>query len=219
MERKDLQTKINNIAENISNIVVIKEQLQASIDKVYADDSRTSQWKNEQIEIYKESATKKINGLHNEIAESLSEVEEYINRPFDFSQKSEIDAEIDYLIAMQSAGCLSGAMVVNTLNKYRGDENALLYLRGKLTSAGLNEHYFDDCTFGNFERDISTGRVVYTAPGAFFKELNETIVKGTPALILYGMNQLTQILGIESQGLENLESKFMAKSVEHSPVY
>lgn len=215
IKKEDLQTKIGGIADVISAIEKEKSELKTKVDGVYADKSRTQAWINAQVESYKKMTKTKIDELRSEIAENLGEIEEYAGRPFDFTQKPEIDAQIDYLTTMHAAGTLSDGMLASVLDGYKGHEAALLYLREKLTAAGINEHHFDNRIFGTFDRDFNTGKTIYTPGSQFFKTLNDTIARGTSLpLMLHGLNQLQEILGTESVGVKNLTAEVEARAVE-----
>lgn len=217
IKKEELTVKIGAVADLISSIEKAKSQLKDDIDKIYNDDTRTKEWKNQQITLYKDAAQKKIDGLRAEIATSLGEIEEYVARPFDFTQKTEIDAQIDYLVAMHNAECLSSGMVTTILDGYKGAEATLLYMRQKLTAAGINEHHFDNRIFGTFDKE-PTGKTVYTPGKEFFKELNDTISRGSVPLTLHGLNQLQEILGVESTGVKNLTAEVEARAKEPLPV-
>ena len=219
MDSKDLQTKIGGIADLVGAIEKAKSQLKADVDKIYNDDTRTKEWKNQQITLYKDATQKKIDGLRSEIAENLAKIEEHAARPFDFTQKPELDAQIDYLTTMHNAGTLSAGMLASVLDGYKGSESVLLYMRQKLTAAGINEHHFDNRIFGTFDREPITGRVKYTPGSQFFRELNDTIARGTSLpLVLHGLNQLQEILGVTSKGVENLTAEVEARAVERPPI-
>lgn len=219
MDNKDLQTKIGGIADLVSAIEKAKFQLKEDVDKLYADKSRTQEWRNQTVESYKKMTKTKIDGLRAEIAENLAEIEEFAARPFDFSKKSEIDGKIDYLVAMHNAECLSSGMVTSILDGYKGHEAVLLYMRQKLTASGINEHYFDNRIFGTFDKEPITGKVKYTPGNKFFEELNNIIARGTSLpLTLHGLNQLEEILGTESVGVKNLTAEVEARAKEPLPV-
>lgn len=219
IKKEDLALKIGGIADVIGSIEKAKSQLKDDIDKLYADKSRTQEWRNEQVALYKDITQKKIDGLRAEIATSLAEIEEYAARPFDFSKKAEIDAQIDYLVAMHNAECLSSGMITTILDEYKGAEATLLYMRQKLTASGINEHHFDNRIFGTFDKDFNTGKTIYTPGSQFFRELNDTIARGTSLpLTLHGLHQLEEILGTESVGVKNLTAEVEARAVEHPPV-
>lgn len=219
IKKEDLALKIGGVADLVSAIEKAKSQLKADVDKLYADKSRTQEWRNEQIESYKKMTKTKIDGLRAEIAENLGEIEEYAGRPFDFTQKPEIDARLDYLTTMHNAGTLSAGMLASVLNEYKGFEAVLLYMREKLTTAGLNPHHFDNRIFAQFDTEPITGKVKYVPGSKFFEELNDVITRGTSLpLTLHGLNQLEEILGTESVGVKNLTAEVEARAVEHPPV-
>ena len=219
IKKEELTVKIGGIADLISSIEKAKSELKSKVDGVYADKSRTQKWKDAQIESYKKMTKTKIDELRSEIAENLAEIEEYAGRPFDFTQKPELDAQIDYLTTMHSSGCLSDGMISSVLDGYKGHEAVLLYMRQKLTAAGINEHHFDNRIFGTFDKDFNTGKTIYTPGSQFFRELNDTIARGTSLpLTLHGLNQLQEILGVESTGVKNLTAEVEARAVEHPPV-
>lgn len=84
MENKDLQVTTGAVAGFVGKVAEAKKQLQADIDKIYNDDTRTEEWKNQQITTLQGAAQKKIDGLRSEIATSLAEIEGYVAKPFDF---------------------------------------------------------------------------------------------------------------------------------------
>lgn len=218
IKQEELSVKIGGIADLVGAIEKAKSQLKADVDKLYADKSRTQEWRNEQVESYKKMTKTKIDGLRAEIATSLAEIAEFAGRPFDFTQKPELDAKIDYLVAMHNAECLSSGMVTTILDGYKGAEATLLYMRQKLTASGINEHYFDNRIFGTFDKEPITGKVKYTSGKEFFKELNDTIARGSVPLTLHGLNQLEEILGTESVGVKNLTAEVEARVKEPLPV-
>lgn len=218
IKQEELSVKIGGVADLVSAIEKAKSQLKADVDKLYADKSRTQEWRDEQIESYKKMTKTKIDGLRAEIATSLAEIAEFAGRPFDFTQKPELDAKIDYLVAMHNAECLSSGMIAAVLDGYKGAEATLLYMRQKLTASGINEHYFDNRIFGTFDKEPITGKVKYTSGKEFFKELNDTIARGSVPLTLHGLNQLEEILGTESVGVKNLTAEVEARVKEPLPV-
>ena len=219
IKKEELTVKIGGLADLISAIEKAKSELKSKVDGVYADKSRTQEWINAQVEIYKKMTKTKIDGLRAEIAENLAEIEEYAGRPFDFEKKPELDAKIDYLVAMHNAGCLSSGMLASVLDGYKGAEATLLYMRQKLVAAGINEHHFDNRIFGTFDTEPITGKVKYVPGSKFFEELNDVITRGTSLpLTLQGLNQLQEILGVESTGVKNLTAEVEARAVEHPPV-
>ena len=119
---------------------------------------------------------------------------------------------------MHNAECLSSGMVTTILDGYKGAEATLLYMRQKLTASGINEHYFDNRIFGTFDKEPITGKVKYTPGKEFFKELNDTIARGSVPLTLHGLNQLEEILGTESVGVKNLTAEVEARAKEPLPV-
>ena len=218
IKKEDLTVKIGGIADLVSAIEKEKSELKTKVDGVYNDKSRTQEWKNQQIESYKKMTKTKIDGLREEIATNLMEIEEYAARPFDFTQKAEIDARLDYLTTMHNAGTLSDGMLASVLNEYKGYEAVLLYMREKLTTAGLNPHHFDNRIFGTFDAEPVTGKVKYTPGNAFFKGLNDAICRGSAPITIHGLHQLEGILGIESIGVKNLTAEVESKVVDRPAV-
>ena len=219
IKQEELTVKIGGIADTIGAIEKAKFQLKEDVDKLYNEKSRTQEWRNQTVESFKKMTKTKIDGLRAEIAENLAEIEEYAGRPFDFEKKPELDAKIDYLVAMHNAGCLSSGMLASVLDGYKGAEATLLYMRQKLVAAGINEHHCDNRIFGTFDKEPITGKVKYTPGSQFFRELNDTIARGTSLpLTLHGLNQLEEILGTESVGVKNLTAEVEARAVVHAPI-
>lgn len=53
IKKEELTVKIGGIADLISSIEKAKSELKSKVDGVYADKSRTQEWRNEQVESYK----------------------------------------------------------------------------------------------------------------------------------------------------------------------
>lgn len=165
-----------------------------------ADNSRTTEFKNEQIASCKELLNKDILSTNAKIKECIAEIRKFVGKPFDLSQN--YNNALDYVSTMHKAGALNPAMVENIIDEYKGDESVLLYLRTKLSEMGIQTYQFDENMFSTYETDIN-GNQSFISPTEFFDDLERTIDGGNNNLIAFALGKTEKVLGINSVGISN----------------
>jgi len=173
-----------------------KADYKQAVDKILADKTRTSEFKNEQIAYCKKELNKNVLSAKSKIKESITEIRQFVGKPFDLSQN--YSAAIDYISTMHRAKALNPTII----EEYRGNESVLLYLRTKLSEMGIQTYQFDENMFSTYERDIN-GNETFISPTEFFDDLEKTIDKGNNNLIAFALGKTEKVLGINSVGISN----------------
>ena len=199
-EKEKLTMTLGTIGDYMMLINRYKADCMQTISRISADNSRTTEFKNEQIANCKELLNKDILSTNAKIKECIAEIRQFVGKPFDLSKN--YNNALDYISTMYKAKALNPAMIANVIDEYRGDESVLLYLRTKLSEMGIQTYQFDENMFSTYERDIN-GNETFISPTEFFDDLEKTIDKGNNNLIAFGLNKVENIFGISSAGISN----------------
>ena len=214
-EKEKLTMTLGTIGDCMSLINKYKSDYKQAVDKILADNSRTTEFKNEQIAYRKKELDKNVLSAKSKIKESITEIRQFVGKPFDLSQN--YNATIDYISTMHRAKALNPAMIENIIEEYRGDEAVLLYLRTKLSEMGIQTYQFDENTFSAYERDIN-GNETFISPTVFFDDLEKTIDRGNNNLIGFALAKTEKIFGISSAGISNYISSISESEEKEHPV-
>lgn len=206
IEKEKLTMALGTIGDCMSLINKYKADYKLAVDKVLADKTRTSEFKNEQIAYFKKELDKNVLSAKSKIKESITEIRQFVGKPFDLSQN--YNNAIDYISTMNKAGALNPLMVENIIDEYRGNEAVLLYLRTKLSEMGIQTYQFDENMFSTYETDVN-GNQLFISPTVFFDDLERTIDGGNNNLIAFALGKTEKILGINSVGISNFLSSNM----------
>lgn len=199
-EREKLTMTLGTIGDYMMLINRYKADCMQTISRISADNSRTTEFKNEQIASCKELLNKDILSTNAKIKECIAEIRKFVGKPFDLSQN--YNNALDYVSTMHKAGALNPAMIANVIDEYRGDESVLLYLRTKLSEMGIQTYQFDENMFSTYETDIN-GNQSFISPTEFFDDLERTIDGGNNNLIAFALGKTEKVLGINSVGISN----------------
>lgn len=199
-EREKLTMTLGTIGDYMMLINRYKADCMQTISRISADNSRTTEFKNEQIASCKELLNKDILSTNAKIKECIAEIRKFVGKPFDLSQN--YNNALDYVSTMHKAGALNPAMVENIIDEYKGDESVLLYLRTKLSEMGIQTYQFDENMFSTYETDVN-GNQSFISPTVFFDDLERTIDGGNNNLIAFALAKTEKVLGINSVGISN----------------
>lgn len=200
IEKEKLTMTLGTIGDCMSLINKYKADYKQAVDKILADKTRTSEFKNEQIAYCKKELNKNVLSAKSKIKESITEIRQFVGKPFDLSQN--YNNALDYISTMHKAGALNPAMIANIIDEYRGNESVLLYLRTKLSAMGVQTYQFDENMFSAYETDIN-GNQSFISPTVFFDDLERTIDGGSDHLIAFALGKTEKVLGISSAGISN----------------
>lgn len=199
-EKEKLTMTLGTIGDYMMLINRYKADCMQTISRISADNSRTTEFKNEQIASCKELLNKDILSTNAKIKECIREIRQFVGKPFDLSQN--YNNALDYISTMHKAGALNPAMVENIIDEYKGDESVLLYLRTKLSEMGIQTYQFDENMFSTYETDVN-GNQSFISPTVFFDDLERTIDGGNNNLIAFALGKTEKVLGINSVGISN----------------
>lgn len=199
-EKEKLTMTLGTIGDYMMLINRYKADCMQTISRISADNSRTTEFKNEQIANCKELLNKDILSTNAKIKECIAEIRKFVGKPFDLSQN--YNNALDYISTMYKAKALNPAMIANVIDEYRGDESVLLYLRTKLSEMGIQTYQFDENMFSTYETDVN-GNQSFISPTVFFDDLERTIDGGNDNLVAFALGKTEKILGINSVGISN----------------
>lgn len=202
-EKEKLTMTLGIIGDYMSVINKYKADYKKAVDKILADETRTSEFQNEQVEYYKKELDKNVLSAKSKIKESITEIRRFVGKPFDLSQN--YNNALDYISTMQKAGALNSAMLENIIEEYRGNEAVLLYLRTKVAEMGIQTYQFDEKMFSTYKTDAN-GNQSFISPTVFFDDLEKIVDGGSDKLIAYALQKTAQVLGIDSAGISNFIS-------------
>lgn len=213
-EKEKLTMTLGTIGDYMMLINRYKADCMQTISRISADNSRTIEFKNEQIANCKELLNKDILSTNAKIKECIAEIRKFVGKPFDLSQN--YNNALDYISTMYKAKALNPAMIANVIDEYRGDESVLLYLRTKLSEMGIQTYQFDENMFSTYETDVN-GNQSFISPTAFFDDLERTIDGGNNNLIAFALGKTEKVLGINSVGISKYISS-ISEEKEHPAV-
>lgn len=199
-EREKLTMTLGTIGDYMMLINRYKADCMQTISRIFADNSRTTEFKNEQIASCKELLNKDILSTNAKIKECIAEIRKFVGKAFDLSQN--YNNALDYISTMHKAGALNPAMIANVIDEYRGDESVLLYLRTKLSEMGIQTYQFDENMFSTYETDVN-GNQSFISPAVFFDDLEKIVDGGSDNLIAFALGKTEKVLGINSVGISN----------------
>lgn len=203
-EKEKLTVTLGTIGDCMSLINKYKADCKQAVDNILADETRTSEFKNEQIAYCKKELDKNVLSAKSKIKECIREIRQFVGKPFDLSQN--YNNALDYISTMHKAGALNPAMVENIIDEYRGNESVLLYLRTKLSEMGIQTYQFDENMFSTYETDVNGNRS-FISPTVFFNDLEKTINGESDHLIAFALAKTEKIFGISSAGISNYISE------------
>lgn len=209
MERTDLQIKTGTIAELCQAIRKVKNEYSKKLDALNKDNTYSAEYKKEIATRYKATFDSKVLELQADIKQAIEEIKGEVFKPLE--SMTEIMQSVDYLATMKSAGAVTDRMISNEIEKFRGNENAMIYFRQKMKDAGVSTVYFDDNMFSEYQRDIN-GNTKFVEPTAYFDALERTISNGNDILIAYALRTTEKIIGVESAGLKNYDAEITQDS-------
>ena len=214
IEKEELTMTLGTIGDCMSLINKYKADYKQAVDKILADKTRTSEFKNEQIAYCKKELNKNVLSAKSKIKESITGIRQFVGKPFDLSQN--YNNALDYISTMHKAGALNPAMIANIIDEYRGNESVLLYLRTKLSEMGIQTYQFDENMFSTYETDVN-GNQSFISPTVFFDDLEKTINGESDHLIAFALAKTEKVLGINSVGISNYISS-ISEEKEHPAV-
>lgn len=207
----ELTMQIGIIADCCIAIKRAKEDFEKSLDNLNKKQEYKDEFKKDLAKQYKTSLDAKILDFQQEIKQAVEEIKGEVFKPMDKNSMSDIAQSVDYLVTMKNAGAINDAMINNEIEKYRGNESAMIYFRQKMKDAGVSTVYFDDNMFSEYQQDIN-GNTVFVEPTSFFDALERTISNGNDLLIAHALRTTEKIIGVESAGLKNYDAEITQNS-------
>ena len=83
IEKEKLTMTLGTIGDGMGLINKYKTDYKQAVDKILADNSRTTEFKNEQIAYRKKELDKNVLSAKSKIKEAITEIRQFIGKPFD----------------------------------------------------------------------------------------------------------------------------------------
>lgn len=195
---KNLSMTVNSgiIFGGMSKIAKAKKEFSEKLQEIYSDPKLSDTGRKEEEELYRNRYEKTCREVNEDMQEAVNELQNAVNGT-QFTPSQEMHDIIDFIKTMKKGGCLSDRVLSEQLDKFRGQETNLVYMREKLKDC-IGTIPFDNLTFSGYSKGDIDSPSQFISPDAYFNQLREAIKKGDNTMIAYLANGIESRLGIES---------------------
>ena len=187
----------------------LRQRFKNAVHDVNADGDLSAEGKEKKIAVIKADYTKKNDELKALMIDAVEEIKRVIaSTPYEYS--ADLEHSIDYIKTMADAGILTDAMFTHEMDKYKGQEMNLIYMREKLKGS-IPIDRFNDYTFSTYGDYDVNGERSFVSPLEHFNKLEEYIKSDNDIMTAHMMQQTEDKLGIESVGRRNYNAEQIAK--------
>lgn len=187
----------------------LRQRFENAVHDVNADGDLSAEGKEKKIAVIKADYTKKNDELKALMIDAVEEIKRVIaSTPYEYS--ADLEHSIDYIKTMADAGILTDAMFTHEMDKYKGQEMNLIYMREKLKGS-IPIDRFNDYTFSTYGDYDVNGERSFVSPLEHFNKLEEYIKSDNDIMTAHMMQQTEDKLGIESVGRRNYNAEQIAK--------
>ena len=195
---KNLSMTVNSgrVYAGMSKIARAKKEFSEKLQEIYSDPKLSDTGRKEEEAIWRnkyEEACKKTN---EDMQEAVNELQNAVNGT-QFTPSQEMRDAIDFITTMKKGSCLSDRLLSEQLDKFKGQEMNLIYLREKLKDV-VGTEPFDAYTFSGYTKGDIDKPAQFIPPDAYFNQLRESLEKSDNAMTAYLMNGVEERLNIES---------------------
>ena len=207
---RELELSINSgrIFAGMSKISKAKQELKNKIQEIYSDPKLSDTGRKEEEELYRNRYEKTCREVNEDMQEAINELQTAVNTS-QFTPTQEMRDSIDFIETMKKGGCLSDRLLSEQLDKFRGEETNLIYLREKLKDC-IGVEVFDKYTFSGYTKGDIDSPSQFVSPDVYFNQLREAIKKGDNTMVTYLANGIESRLNIESVERKRYEAERQA---------
>lgn len=138
---------INNLRDKIIKKQDVLNERDNKIKEIEQNDKYTKEAKEESINTFIDSYNNKITAINNDIKDTLGLIQNKIN---DVPNLDELNKSAQYLITMSQAQALNEDVINSQINKYKGKENSLVYLRQCLKNNDVDTAFMNNYIFADY---------------------------------------------------------------------
>ena len=195
---KTLELAVNSgrIYAGMMKLTKEKQDFQKRVDEIYSDPKLSDEGKREEEELYRNRYEKTCREVNEDMQEAVNELQNAVVTD-EFRPSQEMRDAIDFITTMKRGSCLSDRLLSEQLDKFKGQEVNLVYLREKLKDV-IGTEVFEAYTFSGYTKADVDKPAQFIPPDRYFDQLRESIEKSDNTMIAYLANGIEERLGIES---------------------
>lgn len=195
---KNLSMTVNSgrIFAGMSKIARAKKEFSEKLQEIYNNPKLSDTGRKEEEVLYRNRYEETCKKANEDMQEAVNELQNAVNGT-QFTPSQEMHDIIDFIKTMKKGGCLSDRVLSEQLDKFKGEEMNLIYLREKLKDC-IGTEPFDKLTFSGYSKGDIDSPSQFISPDAYFNQLREAIKKGDNTTTVYLANGIESRLNIES---------------------
>lgn len=204
---KTLELSINSgrVYAGMSKIAKAKKEFSEKLQEIYSDPKLSDTGRKEEEILYRNRYEKTCREVNEDMQEAVNELQNAVNGT-QFTPSQEMHDIIDFIKTMKKGGCLSDRVLSEQLDKFRGQETNLVYMREKLKDC-IGTIPFDNLTFSGYTKGDIDKPAQFVSPDVYFDQLREAIKKGDNTMVAYLMSGVEERLGVESAERKRYETE------------
>lgn len=204
---RELELSINSgrVYAGMSKIARAKKEFSEKLQEIYSDPKLSDTGRKEEEELYRNRYEKTCREVNEDMLEAINELQTAVNTS-QFTPTQEMRDIVDFIETLKKGGCLSDRLLSEQLDKFRGEETNLIYMREKLKDV-IGTAPFDKLTFSGYSKGDIDSPSQFISPDAYFNQLREAIKKGDNTTTAYLANGLEERLNIESVERKRYETE------------
>ena len=207
---RELELSINSgrVYAGMSKIAKAKQELKNKIQEIYSDPKLSDEGKKEYEAIWRNKYEETCKKANEDMQEAVNELQNAVVTD-EFRPSQEMRDAIDFITTMKKGNCLSDRLLSEQLDKFRGEEMNLIYMREKLKDC-IGVEVFDKFTFSGYTKGDIDSPSQFVSPDVYFNQLREAIKKGDNTTTGYLMSGVESRLNIESVERKRYEAERQA---------
>ena len=205
---KDMTITAGRVYAGMSKISKAKQELKNKLQEIYSDPKLSDEGKKEYELLWRNKYEETCKKANEEMQEAVNELQNAVVTD-EFRPSQKLRDAIDFIETMKKGGCLSDRLLSEQLDKFKGQEVNLVYLREKLKDV-IGTEVFEAYTFSGYTKADVDKPAQFIPPDRYFDQLRESIEKSDNTMIAYLANGIEERLGVESAERKRYEAERQA---------
>ena len=207
---KTLELAVNSgrIYAGMMKLAKEKQDFQKRVDEIYSDPKLSDEGKKEYELLWRNKYEETCKKANEDMQEAVNELQNAVVTD-EFRPSQEMRDAIDFITTMKRGSCLSDRLLSEQLDKFKGQEVNLVYLREKLKDV-IGTEVFEAYTFSGYTKADVDKPAQFIPPDRYFDQLRESIEKSDNTMIAYLANGIEERLGVESAERKRYEAERQA---------
>ena len=195
---RELELSINSgrVFAGMGKISKAKQELKNKLQEIYSDPKLSDEGKTSEEAIWRNKYEETCKKANEDMQEAVNELQNAVVTD-EFRPSQEMRDTIDFIETMKKGGCLSDRLLSEQLDKFKGQEMNLIFMREKLKNC-IGVEVFDKYTFSGYSKADVDKPAQFIPPDVYFNQLREAIKKGDNTTTSFMMTGIESRLGVES---------------------